>query len=289
MIRLPPPQVLDIRGPDAAAFAHAQFSSDVRALAAGHWQWSAWLSAQGRVRALFHLLRIGDDAFRLVLRGGTAEELRGLLSPFVLRAKVRLEAVAVPLAVGCFDEAAARMLAGAVPSGRRVIVAAECTAIAVDGGVPRWLLFGEHAGMAAGDEAPDRWRAADIDAGLAELAPDQLDRFVPAALGLGRFGAVSVGKGCYPGQEIVARLHFKGGNKRWLHRLEFTALELPRPGLELGAGSEPPGELLQAAWTDAPHGVALAVLPELGGRTQLTSSTSVANFRVVSAIRDASA
>jgi len=137
--------------------------------------------------------------------------------------------------------------------------------------------------------ALERWRAADIEAGLVDLAPGQLDRFLPAALGLGRLGAVSVRKGCYPGQEIVARLHFKGGNKRWLHRLAFTAAELPVPGTELVAtGADAPGEVLQAAWTVPPGGVALAVLPESPAGAELSvPSTSVANFRVVSAIDDA--
>jgi folate-binding protein YgfZ len=285
--RLPPPQVLDISGPDAVAFAHAQFGSDVRTLPHGQWQWSAWLSAQGRVRALFRLLRVGDDTLRAVLRGGSAEDLRRHLSPFVLRSRVRLDAAAVS-AVGCFSEPDVHALLGTAPLDKAIVAAGVRSGIAIEG--QRWLVLGDDEVFADDDVgALERWRAADIEAGLVDLAPGQLDRFLPAALGLGRLGAVSVRKGCYPGQEIVARLHFKGGNKRWLHRLAFTAAELPVPGTELVAtGADAPGEVLQAAWTVPPGGVALAVLPESPAGAELSvPSTSVANFRVVSAIDDA--
>ena len=62
--------LLELTGPDAVAFAQAQFSNDVPSLADGHWQWNAWLSPQGRVRFFFHLLRDDAQHLRLLLRGG---------------------------------------------------------------------------------------------------------------------------------------------------------------------------------------------------------------------------
>ena len=89
----PPTQVLEITGADAAAFAHAQFCNDVLTLPAGHWQWNAWLSPQGRVRAFFRLLRIDADNVLLTLRGGDAVWLRAELARYVFRAKVQLRAI----------------------------------------------------------------------------------------------------------------------------------------------------------------------------------------------------
>ena len=80
LTRLPDPQIIELAGNDALAFAQAQFSSDATALADGTWQWSAWLSAQGRVRAFFALLRIADDRLLLILRGGSASRLRDALA-----------------------------------------------------------------------------------------------------------------------------------------------------------------------------------------------------------------
>lgn len=162
MISLPS-QVLELTGADAATFAHAQFSSDVLALADGQWQWSAWLSPQGRVRAFFRLLRTNASHLTLTLRGGDAEWLRAELSRFVFRAKVQM---------------------GAAHGG-----ASQTTAL------------------------------EDIRAGIPEIGVELRDQLLPQWIGLDRLGAVSVRKGCYPGQEIMARLHFKGGNKRSLYRI----------------------------------------------------------------------
>jgi folate-binding protein YgfZ len=290
-LHLPPPQLLEIEGPDAAAFAHAQFTSDVQALPPRHWQWSAWLSAQGRVRAMFRLLRPGADRFCLYLAGGSAEALRSTLAPFVLRAKVTLRLVGRQ-AIGGFagDDAAA--LVGTAPHGDVLVERAASIAFAISGDMPRWCAIGDFGAAAPLDRsALERWRAADIADGLAELGDAQRERFLPDGLGLGTLGAVSVRKGCYPGQEIVARLHFKGGNKRWLHRLEYESAAPPQAGMLLSTSSGTgDGELLNSAAMSPGHGVALAVLPELPAGTILQcAALPGSKFRVVSAIGVASA
>src|SRR5262245_46075258 len=134
-IALPTPQLVELAGADAVNFAQAQFSSDVHALQSGHWQWSAWLSPQGRVRAFFHLLRDSDEALRLLLRGGDAAALCAALRPYVLRAKVALRAADDAQALG-HDDAPAPGLAqfGLVND-------AEGTALALPGATPRRLLL----------------------------------------------------------------------------------------------------------------------------------------------------
>jgi len=127
MISLPDLHVLEITGADAVSFAHAQFSSDVRGLATGAWQWSTWLSPQGRVRALFHLLRAGEESLRLLIRGGDAETLRIELARYVLRAKVALRA------------SDARVCASGLPAER---------ALELPGLPPRWLVVADAADAA---------------------------------------------------------------------------------------------------------------------------------------------
>src|SRR5579864_8436128 len=94
MIALPSPQVLEISGTEAVAFAHAQFCNDVVSLPNGHWQWSACLWPQGRVRYFLMLLRDADDRLRLLLRGGDAQSVQAALARYVFRAKVSLRVVA---------------------------------------------------------------------------------------------------------------------------------------------------------------------------------------------------
>ncbi|HST26810.1 MAG TPA: folate-binding protein [Rudaea sp.] len=192
----PPTQVLEITGADAAAFAHAQFCNDVLTRPDGHWQWNAWLSPQGRVRAFFRLLRIDAGNVLLTLRGGDAEWLRAELARYVFRAKVQLRAV---------NEA--------TPS-----------------------------------PAPEYSPLADIRAGIPEIGVELRDRLLPQWIGLDRLGAVSVNKGCYPGQEIMARLHFKGGNKRSLYRLRWSGSALAPPGALLrDPGGSEAGIIVTAA------------------------------------------
>ena len=290
-ILLPAPQLLEISGPDAAAFAHAQFSSDVSALADGRWQWSAWLSAQGRVRAFFRLLRSSGGRITLILNGGSADTLQAGLSPYVLRSKVLLRRIDAVRALGFFDADEVQGRIGHVPQGDEFVETHSHAALAAAGHEARWLVVEQAAATTPTEQtaqASDSWRAADIAAGIVELDDALRDRFLPAWMNLERIGAVSVRKGCYPGQEIVARLYFKGGNKRWLHRVEFSATELPPPGTALGTEAES-GELLNTAWTAAPHGLGLAVLPDASvGKSLTAPALRGAVFRVVSAVDHAS-
>jgi folate-binding protein YgfZ len=278
--------LLEISGPDAAAFAHAQFSSDVRALTDGQWQWGAWLSAQGRVRAFFRLLRSGAERMTLILNGGSADALEASLRRYVLRSKVRLRSIEGRRALGFYDAGELLEKTGRVPRGDEFFET-QSHAVLAAGHESRWLLVENAAAASPTDEtvqALNSWRAADIAAGIVELDDALRDRYLPAWMNLERLGAVSVRKGCYPGQEIVARLYFKGGNKRWLHHVEFNAAELPPPGTVLGTDAES-GELLNTAWTAAPHGLGLATLPDASvGRSLAAAALPGAVFRVVSAV-----
>lgn len=288
-IALPSPQVLEITGADAVAFAHAQFASDVLALANRQWQWSAWLSAQGRVRAFFRVVRVDDERLLLILQGGAAETLRAALAPFVFRANVRMRVVESRQAIGFERFVDVLEYLGAVPGAIEVVVAGDRIGTAMPGPDPRWYLLGESQMHEASDRsaaALNRWYAADVAAGIVQLDDAQSDRFLPSWLGLEQLGAISVRKGCYPGQEVVARLHFKGGNKRWLQRLAFDAAELPAAGMALTVGDgAAAGELLRSAWTEPGRGLALAVLPKLPDSTLLTApAMPAASFRVLSTI-----
>jgi len=281
--------VLEISGADAVAFAHAQFASDVRALANRHWHWSAWLSAQGRVRAFFRVLRVDDEHLLLILQGGAADTLRAALAPFVFRAKVQLRTVATWQAIG-FDRLVDVLdYLGAAPGPTDAVISDNRIGVGLPGPQPRWYVLSD-ALPATIDTSPaalNQWNAADVAAGIVEIGAAQADRFLPSWLGLDELGAVSVRKGCYPGQEIVARLHFKGGNKRWLQQLAFSADLMPQPGISLTAGhdSGTSGELLRAAWTEAGQGLALAALPKLpAGAALLAPAMPGASFRVVSTI-----
>lgn len=187
-------QCISIEGPDARRFAQAQFANDVDALTPGHWQWNAWLDARGRVRVLMQLADLGDDRLLAILRGGDSTCIRDDLSRYLLRSRATVTARAC---AGCSTDA---VVAGRVVVGPQVVVG-----------------YGDRSlRLALPSAAPDpaaanRWHLADIRAGWPTLPPG-IDDLLPPALGLERLGAIAFDKGCYPGQEIAARLHFRGGH-----------------------------------------------------------------------------
>jgi len=195
-------QAIVIEGPDAPAFAQNQFTSQVTNLAKGQWQFSSWLDAQGRVRTLFHLARLDEQTLLVILRGGDAREFADALRRFVFRSRVTLTA----------------------KEGLKIASGAALPVHLVDAenDVVR-LGCGSHSmciGSLLADD--DAWQIEQLQEGWPWLPNDALNELTPPALSLHRLGAIALDKGCYPGQEIVARLHYRGGNKRHLHRIELS-------------------------------------------------------------------
>ena len=248
---LPDHHVITLRGRDAAAFAQAQFMSDVGALADGHWQWSGWLTPKGRVVALFALLKVGADTVHLVLHDAAPADVAAQLHRFVFRSKVAIETGAWE-AGGAFE-------AHSDAGGARAATTSDGFALDFGGnGGARTLWIGPRLEARDDPAARDRWAAFDLAHGLPRLAASQAGQWTPQQLSLERLRAFSVKKGCYPGQEIVARTHFLGKAKRGLALFECDA------GVEPGEAVEDDGRGLGAIVATAPAGsahLALAVLP----------------------------
>lgn len=192
-----PAETLLIEGPDATAFANAQFSSKVNSLDIGQWQFSAWLDPQGRVRGLFHLARLDEERYLLLLRGGHATAMADALRRFVFRSKLNL--TALPPRV--LASGPARAMHAISNDGDVISLGCETHSLRI---------------MSSGT-GDDAWHLTQLQAGWPWLPASTLGELLPAALSLQRLQAVAIDKGCYPGQEIVARLHFRGGHKRHLH------------------------------------------------------------------------
>jgi len=248
---LPDHHVATLRGRDAMAFAQAQFMSDVDALADGHWQWSGWLTPKGRVIALFALLKIDAETIHLVLHDTDPGDFAAQLQRFVFRSKVAIETGAMDVG-GAFET-------HAEAEGARAGITPGAIALDFGGeGGARALWIGQQ--LQAGDDADarDRWTAFDLVHGLPRLVASQTGQWTPQQLSLERLRAYSVRKGCYPGQEIVARTHFLGQAKRGLALFECDApLE---PGQAIDDGGRSAGTIVATA-NAAGKPLALAVLP----------------------------
>lgn len=264
---------LSIEGVDATAFAQAQFTTDVASLAPGHWHWSAWLTPKGRVIAVFALLKLDPRTLWLVLPDFPAAELAARLQRFVFRSKVELRARDDIIA--CADLDGSRLPAPTMPAE---LLGAPDAGLAMDlsteAGARRLaLLPAGHPGIGA--NAPDvdaAWRLTDLRHGLPRLGPEQVEAWTPHMLSLDRLAAFSVKKGCYPGQEIVARTHFLGQSKRGLVRLALPAMPTDA-GEVTDVDGTPLGPLVCRAITGEAR-EALAVLPldRIGGALSLSGT-----------------
>lgn len=234
-----PAEILTLEGPDAVAFAHAQLASDVRALDTGTWQWSAWLDPQGRVRALLQLMRPQEEQLVALLRGGTAAAMAAALAPYVMRRQVNLTAQApgalqdaLPCATGTLQHEDNDMILG----------------------------LGDYAMRITPDSArtAQAWRLQAILAGHPWLPDSALGTLLAPSLSLPELGATNLDKGCFPGQEIVARLHYRGGCKQHLRRI--TSDIRPWPGSTLSVDDTNVGMILDSAPAVDGNYQALAVM-----------------------------
>lgn len=244
---LPDGELLAIAGADALAFAQAQFTNDVQALTTGDWQWNCWLDAKGRVQALFALHREADDRLLAWLPAGGAEVLATALSRFRFRSKVQLQADPSRRLVAVRGEAPRSGGALPLPADARLGT--------------RHLRLADGAAVSADATAVDAWHAADLRMGLPWLRPGgpAAGRFVPQWLGLEALPAVSLRKGCYPGQEIVARLHYLGQSKRAAHLLAGSGAPPPPGSRVLADDGTALGEVADAV-ADGEGWLALAAL-----------------------------
>jgi len=259
--------MLRLHGADATAFAHAQFTTDVHALAAGQCGWSAWLDAQGRVRTVFALLRIDVDTLLIWAPLADAGSLAAELARYVLRSRVRVEAIDGWQVVE-LDSADVR--AGPTWSPH-----ADGHALRLPGETARGVaLAPERANANAA--AFDAWQRANIAERLPWIGPTSAARYVPQALELERIGAIHFDKGCYPGQEIAARLHFRGGNKRGLRIVGSGDVRLEDGATLVGADGATVGHVLYGASPSAAHpGEALAVVNLDAGTAQPAKEPAV--------------
>jgi tRNA-modifying protein YgfZ len=250
---LPDHRVIALSGRDASAFAQAQLMNDLKLLAPGRWQWNGWLTPKGRVIALFALLKFDEETLWLLVPDADPVTLASALQRFVFRAKVAIavrDDLHVEGAFALSQQARGNELAGDPASGVELDFSADAG--------PRTLRIVPDSTASHDAVWMQRWAAFDLEHGLPRLPASQSDHWTPQQLSLDRLNAFSVKKGCYPGQEIVARTHFLGKVKRGLALIEGS--EAMRAGDDLLAGGQPLGHLVASA-DDGERHLALAVVP----------------------------
>ncbi len=221
LISLPHLTVLELTGEDAQAFLQAQVPSDVKLLNPEKAQISGWCTAKGRLLTTFVIWPVANG-YRLILSSDVADAIAKRLKMYVLRLKVQITRLEDPVA-GLLNPPAALGALALPTEAWQVRQTDSVTAIRLDH--TRVLLTGTQAALASLTtglhEAPaEAWLRADIAQGFPLVTQATSEHYVPQMVNLDKLGGVSFKKGCYPGQEIVARTHYLGKIKRHLYRLK---------------------------------------------------------------------
>lgn len=221
-------------GADAAKFLHGQLTQDVEHLPEGQARLAGYCSAKGRLLATFVMWRAGSD----ILLACSADLLPAVLkrlSMFVLRAQCKLSDASAELPLWGLVGAPAGAAWSVSQAGHAQLV--ELPPAMIDGQhVARRLHVGaEPAGMPSID--PETWRWLEVASGVPRIVAATVEQFVPQMVNLELVGGVNFRKGCYPGQEIVARSQYRGTLKR-----RAQAVQSPQalaPGQEIFHSADP--------------------------------------------------
>ena len=201
MVLLSKLTVVRLSGADAGDFLHNQLSADVLALADGESVFACYCEPKGRVLALMLVARNEQD-YLVIMSRSLAVTIATRLKIYVMRSKVSIEVL---------DNVS---IAAARSEDEAQTLSSQLAAIEIPDGNDSFLLFEDTEGMATSADEVNKWKLSELHKGICWLCPETSGQFLPQMLGFDQLGAVNYRKGCYPGQEIVARTHYLGKVKR---------------------------------------------------------------------------
>ena len=238
-------------GADAQEFLHGQLSQDLAALEVGRSVWSLLLQPQGKLVAHLRVSRLDENRYALDVESGHGSSVQARLERFKLRVDCELEVVSWPCVALRGPRAGALDLA--VPEGG---VVADADWVGVDG----VDLLGPAVSVPEGvrEVGPEAFAAVAIEAGVPSMGAELDEETIPAAVGIVDH-AVSFTKGCYTGQELVARIDARGSNTpTHLRGLVIETEELPTIGSPVVIDGEEVGRLTTVGRSPTLGVVALA-------------------------------
>jgi folate-binding protein YgfZ len=259
--------LIQASGPEAARFLQGQLTNDVLEVGERHSQLGGYCTPKGRLLAVPRIF-LREQSFYLQLPATLLAPTLERLRKYVLMAKVTLadggEALTgVGLAGPGCERALGELIEPLPAATDEVTQAGGMTAIRLPGTQPRFALYGpvelmektwDRLAAHAAPAGADAWTLLDVLAGVPAVYPETVDAFVPQQVNLDKVGGISFKKGCYTGQEIVARVHYRGAVKRRMYLARCEAAP-PRPGetvLSDGGEERTAGQVVAAA--PAPEG-----------------------------------
>lgn len=256
--------LIEVAGPDAQKFLASLFTGEVRQVNATQGQFTSWCDGKGRIIATFWLLMRSDAYYILLASDLLASTLSGL-KRFLLRSKATItdkstDLVRIGFSGSGLLQNATTLLGSELPTiaGATVDING-CNVMALAGSEPlRWIALGEFSEIknlwqilssVSQPVGLKTWELLDIKTGIAIIRQETSGEFIPQMLNLEALGGLSFTKGCYPGQEVVARLQYRGQLKRRLFKATLETDQLPLAGERLFSpdSTESVGQIISAA------------------------------------------
>ncbi|MBF0255162.1 MAG: folate-binding protein YgfZ [Gammaproteobacteria bacterium] len=269
--------LIRLEGEDALSFMQGQFTNDSRALSQSRSQLSALCSPKGRMLGLVRIIA-ADQGWLLQLPVELAEGMQKRLQMYVLRAKLKISLAGQDwLQMGLAGESAPALieqLLGAVPTEADDRLERDgLICVRLGGDLPRFvLLLPSHRAAEVrqqlGEQAKacdtSAWKLLAIRAGEPIVHSQTQEAFVPQMANMQRVNGLSFTKGCFTGQEVVARMQYLGKLKRRMFRARLHSSEPVSPGMELFSAASTSGQgagrVVEAAQAAADQWEILAVM-----------------------------
>ncbi len=219
-VALPYWGLIRARGADAASFLHGQLTQDVLHLGSAEARLAGYCSAKGRLLASFVMWKPSAEEVLLACHASVLAATLKRLSMFVMRAKCQLsDATAEFELLGVCGDAASQATAGLQPWERSEAAGISWIRLSDASGTARAWRVTERAGDQVLQVPPDatalaHWQQLEVESGIPVIEAATADQFVPQMLNFELIGAVNFQKGCYPGQEVVARSQYRATAKR---------------------------------------------------------------------------
>jgi folate-binding protein YgfZ len=233
--------VLSVSGDDSAAFLQNLLTNDINLLSDHQSQYSGLCNPKGRLLALFLVIRTAESQYQLIMPKALCEPIAKRLTMYILRSKVTLSDDSEQLA--CIGLTQHHNKLNLTETDYQGAEHADYHYTKLPAAIPRWLMICAKENLPAltrtlaeqnhQNQTADYWQWLDITAGLANIYPDSQEKFTPQQLNLDLTEAVNFKKGCYPGQEVVARLHYLGKPSRRLFIASANTALHPSPADEV--------------------------------------------------------
>jgi folate-binding protein YgfZ len=258
--------LLQVSGEDAQSFLQNLLSNDIRETAGNHVQLSSFNNAKGRMLASMLVWQDGSD-YLLQLPRSLCETMRKKLSMYVLRAKVKISDISDDrVCMGISGDKALSALQGMYPdlpqddmtlshTAKTTLLRRDAHRMQIITDAVQATVIWQYLIATATPVGSPCWDWLDIRAGIPFILPQTQEAFVPQMVNFELIGGINFKKGCYPGQEVVARMHYLGKAKRRMYLARVRTDAAPQPGDKTFSAADPAqpcGEVVNAA--RAAHG-----------------------------------